>query len=145
MADPLSIAASVVTLIEGSHRAVKGLQRLNNARHASTHVENLIGEVEDFQQAIAAVGDALREGAAAGYLSLNLCSGLSKLVDKTQGVLAEIEALKGTRLLKPQGRTGKPKASKMHWLLDKSRIEALQERLRLLAVEILTLCQAAEL
>ena len=127
MADPLSVFASVVTLLEAGTKCAKHLRRLvQDFRHADDELTALSNETNDLNVVLTEVEHAGQAIKNAGTLpQTQVIDALSTQLDRARRKLTELETL--TKLLLPSGSI---KADKIAWMRKKATARRLQVDLR---------------
>ena len=128
MVDPLSIAASIVTLIGATKVASEGLGRVASLRHAPQHVSDLKNEIDGLHRIVQAVHDLIiqRHNELAHSISIDV---LRRALVKTESTLSTLDQLISNKLI-VQDRDGEDKLGKCAWLRTATKIENLRKEIQ---------------
>ena len=128
--DPLSITASIVTILGAADRCVKGVAKLRALKHASSELSALINEVADLQTVltqVVALSQQLQRDCSDGSVTA-----LKSLLKRAEEQLLELNALVQGELSKPKSKRsgGGIKVDHLGWTLKKDQLVLLQQSLR---------------
>ena len=137
MADPLSIAASIITVIGAADSVGKVLSKIKIARNAPAEVLALQNEISDLQLVLEDV---------------NLCNWgerrvqpstiserfkrLEILITRTESRLCELNRILNHRLIRTHSVTGVPLVSRAIWLRVRGAVEDIRCSLRVARQDI---------
>ena len=129
MADPLSIVASIISVIVAVEGLKKTLGQIKNLSNAPDEVFVLINEVSDFDIISKHIEELITDDdeamAAHGYLEH-----MPRLIEKAQDQLLQLEHLIRGQLLKPKGPKGNLAVSRIQWTMTKKKMNNLRMDLR---------------
>ncbi|KAL8912723.1 MAG: hypothetical protein Q9172_007453 [Xanthocarpia lactea] len=130
--DPISVAASILTVLGATATAATALNHLCQARHASQHLIALVNEVSDLRVVLHNVRDAVEERAR----TAQECGNLGLIVQRATLKLSELNQLIYGNLLKTKAACNNPKdddtikASRRAFLRHSGKIKSLKEDIR---------------
>lgn len=135
--DPLSIAASAITVIGALGQAAKCVQRLRAIRHAPAELKSLLEEVNDLHgllEQIQAEQQAARTRLAGSAATSENPKGLARHVERTSSKLQELDSLIEhhtsyiSRLKFNRGHLG--------WVLGRQKASVLCEDLKVIRLNL---------
>ena len=116
--DPLSITASVLTLLTAANQVAKGLDKLASIKGAPAAVLALNNELSDLRLVLAEAEPLLQKYA---YTAVSSTAGdrtLQRSIDKAKGRLADLESIIGNRLMRRMGTR-----DRIGWLYEQDRVQ----------------------
>lgn len=116
--DPLSITASVLTLLTAANKVAKGLDKLASIKGAPAAVLALNNELSDLRLVLTEAEPLLQRHA---HTAVSLTSGSRTLqlsIDKAKGRLADLESIVGNRLMRRMGTR-----DRLGWLYEQDRVQ----------------------
>ncbi|KAI1300835.1 hypothetical protein F5Y03DRAFT_363728 [Xylaria venustula] len=132
MADPLSLAASIIALTHAAKVAVKACEKLSSLRHMSAAVCALGNEIVEVRLLVSRVDSLLVAHGQLNERAQKLCSrqedtvvALQRHSDNLKQQLLDLENLKVYRLQGPNGES-----RKLQWLRFQHTVEQKQQSLR---------------
>lgn len=132
MADPLSVAASIIALTHAAKVAVKACEKLSSLRHMSAAVCALGNEIVEVRLLVSRVDSLLVAHGQLNERAQKLClrqednvGSLQRHSDNLKQQLLDLENLKVYRLQAPNGE-----ARKLQWLRFQHTVEQKQQNLR---------------
>ena len=131
--DPLSVTASVLTILGVAGQVTKGIAKVRALHHAPAELSSLINEVSDLRAVlsqVASFSNQLEEERLRGPV-VALKSHLSRAMDQ----LHALDNLINAKLLKVRA-DGTTKMSRTAWVRLKSDVEVIQRELRNIRVNI---------
>ena len=136
MSDPLSVIASVVTLLDTGAKSASHLRRLiHHFRHADDELIALSNEVNDLRVVLTEVEFASQD--TTFLPRTQLLAALSTQLSKAETKLVELEAL--VQSISQPLLSGALEANKIAWLSKKTTAKRLQVDLRDVRLKIFTL------
>ncbi|KAI4174725.1 MAG: hypothetical protein LQ343_002096 [Gyalolechia ehrenbergii] len=138
--DPVSVAASLLTLLGAAATAGRALDRLSSLKHAPDHLIALVNEVSDLRVVLHNVRDAVQVRAK----TTQECGNLAHIVHRASVKMSELNRLIYGNLVKTGG-TGcnsladedTVKASRRAFLRHSGKIRALKDDLQELKLSLL--------
>ncbi|KAI4184709.1 MAG: hypothetical protein L6R41_004570, partial [Letrouitia leprolyta] len=138
--DPVSVAASVLTLLGAAATAGRALERLSTLKHAPDNLVALVNEVSDLRVVLHNVRDAVQERVKTSQE----CGNLAYVVHRASVKMSELNRLIYGNLVKTGG-TGcnslaeedTVKASRRAFLRHSGKIKALKDDLQELKMSLL--------
>ena len=128
MADPLSIAASVITVVGTANGVGELLSRIKSLQHAPDELLALVNEVSDLRVVFGDIASTfLRDEKRSPTLKEQL-QHISDLVDRAKDRLLELEKLIHYHLVKPEATN--LKVSRHAWAMARGTIERFRNNLR---------------
>ncbi|KAL8868130.1 MAG: hypothetical protein Q9174_005196 [Haloplaca sp. 1 TL-2023] len=123
--DPVSVAASVLTVLGAAATAARTLDHLSSLKHAPDTLVALVNEVSDLRVVLHNVRDAVQDRAE----SSQECGNLSFIVQRASSKLSELNRLIFGNLLKTDGLGDDDtiKASQTAFLRHSGKLKALKE------------------
>ncbi|KAI1113429.1 hypothetical protein F5Y14DRAFT_451966 [Nemania sp. NC0429] len=132
MADPVSLAASIIALTHAAKVAIKACEKLSSLRHMSAAVCALGNEIVEVRLLVSRVDSLLVAHGQLNDRAQKLCfhqednvGSLQRHSDNLKQQLLDLENLKVYKLLGPNGE-----ARKLQWLRFQSSVEQKQQNLR---------------
>lgn len=120
--DPLSIAASVVTIAGAAATLVRGLEKLNQLRDATGELCALINEISDFRVVLQEFGNYVEESQERLELPLDY---LAQLLQRGRDALLRLDTIVHYELLKLPTVPGEVRVFHRNWLRKNSTIKKL--------------------
>lgn len=124
MADPLSIAAGIIAVLQASSVMIQGAEKVYTALHAERHVQQLRRDLQDLATAVSVLHSHLTEHPHMRPQAAELL--LSKL-QQTQIVVQRLD--KFIRHTLTESRTGRAKKRAFLWQSINGKIERYCEQL----------------
>lgn len=138
--DPISLTASIFSVLQIAGSVGKGLRRLRDLRYLSDDIHGLGNAVSDFQAVLLEVDRVVVQHQATAHLPDEAISSLLKTVNGAKHHLLELDSM----AVKCGEDDAKFNVSKLNWIRIKTRASVIQERLRDAKVNLLatlgTLC-----
>ncbi|KAI4230233.1 MAG: hypothetical protein L6R36_000198 [Xanthoria steineri] len=128
MAEAFAVAASVITLINTSRKAVEGIAKLAELRHAPQILLALKNEVVDLQCVLEDLADL--EHKFHDTLQEAFTPSLRRTIDRTTKVLLALDELIAYKLTKPGSRDGILRVDRSIWLRSQDRIGRILQDVR---------------
>jgi len=128
--DPLSITASVLTVVGVVGTIAKGLRKIQILYHAPNEFHALVNEVSDLHAVLGDIGTLLQErgeDASSGQV-LNVT--LPGLVHRANDKLLSLNNLIHDRLSGSHTAAGEVLVSRLTWLCERRRVKELQGDLK---------------
>jgi hypothetical protein len=132
MADPLSLAASIIALTQAAKTAVKACEKLSSLRQASSAICALGNEIIEVRLLVSRVDSLLLAHGQLNEHAEKLClrqedniSSLQRHSDSLKQQLLDLKTLKEYKLQGPNGE-----ARKFQWLRFQHTVDEKQQRLR---------------
>lgn len=116
--DPLSITASVLTLLTAANKVAKGLDKLASIKGAPAAVLALNNELSDLRLILAEAEPLLQRHAHTALSPMTGSRTLQLSIDKAKGRLADLESIVGNRLMRRMGTR-----DRMGWLYEQDRVQ----------------------
>ena len=135
--DPLSVTASILTLLAASRSMVGGLQKLSSLRQAPDIILALNNEISDFQLVIFELDNYLQQDLARSSANNQPCSANNQpfsadilpILDRAKVKLMELKSLIEHRLLL-RGPNGAERLNKAAWFWERQKVKRIQEEIR---------------
>ncbi|KAL8812649.1 MAG: hypothetical protein Q9200_000877 [Gallowayella weberi] len=121
MAELVGIVAGVVTLVEASSKAAKGIGRLSDLRHAPQVLLALNNEVVGLQGVIFDIADL--EQRYRETIQDAIPPSFSRAVARTKEVLLDLEKLSAYKLTRPDSKGQSLRVDRSTWLRSQHDIE----------------------
>ena len=116
--DPLSITASVLTLLTAANKVAKGLEKLASIRGAPAAVLALNNELSDLRLVLAEAEPLLQRHAHSAFFPATRGRTVQLSIDKAKGRLADLESIIGNRLMRRMGTR-----DRLGWLYEQDRVQ----------------------
>ncbi|KAL6716981.1 hypothetical protein ACLMJK_004895 [Lecanora helva] len=147
--DPVSVAASLLTLLGAASTAGRALEHLSNIRHAPDQLLALMNEVADLRVVLSKARETVQERSVVSQD----CTSLGKIVERANQKVRELNRLIYRDLVKKgcHFEDDKPKASHVAFFRHHGKIKALKEEIRevklslLIAIGALTFADVSQL
>ena len=132
MADPLSIAASIITVVGAADNIGKVLSKLRTARNAPTEVLALQNEISDLRIVLEDVDlcSSDENRVEPDPASRRRFERLAILITHAQNQLCELDQILNHRLIKVDAVTGVSHVSRTGWLRIRGTVEGVRLNLR---------------
>ena len=130
MADPLSIAASIIAVIGAAERVRKTLTKIRNIRNAPSEVLALVNEVSDLRIILGDLEGYIRQNTARPQLPEEQLHHMSILLQRAKDRLLELDRLVEYRLLTPESRSDRIRVSRREWAQSKDTVKRFRQSLR---------------
>ncbi|KAF2846179.1 ankyrin [Plenodomus tracheiphilus IPT5] len=126
MAEPLSIAASIIAVIGATEKAAKGLERLRTLQTATDELEYVLNEINDMRVVLRSTHNALTS------MAERETSDIGDLIKRCEDEVLELDMLVTYSLQDASGyrSNGRPKVNTLGWLLKSGRLSKIRGRLR---------------
>ena len=134
--DPISISASLVTLLRAVDTVSKSVQRLSALKHAPRVLQRLNSELSDFHLAIAAIEEGCRQQEALRSESYANQGILSAAIRRAKDAILDLEKLIAYSLLKIPNHKD-PQIDLKSWSLAQNKVRDMRQRLRYTKLDIL--------
>ena len=139
MSGPLSIIASVVTVIGTAEGVSKTLSTFRRIKNAPNELLALINEVSDLTLILGGVERCFTDDGRRPRLSQQHLQTLSTAINRAKDELLELDKLVQYRLVKPDSVPNKIKVSRYEWTRAKPTIERFRQSLRDNRLNIVTI------
>ena len=116
--DPLSITASVLTLLAAANSVAKGLNKLASIRGAPAAVLALNNEVSDLRLVLIEAEPLLKRHADTAVSPMTGDRTLQLSIDKAKERLTDLESIIGNRLMRRMGTR-----DKIGWFYEQDRVQ----------------------
>ena len=126
--EPISIAASLITVIGLVGKVAKGLKNVQIARGAPAEFLALVNEVSDFQIILDEFKAVLSDHLSG--IEESRRDSVHKILQNSTDTLLELEKLIYHRLVKSYDGHGSAKVSRMAWLSNKDEIGSIRLKLK---------------
>ena len=136
--DLLSAVSSVITLLAAGGTIVHGLERLSSLREAPNTVLALNNEVSDFRVAISELLSMLQHEPQRLSTSPTFNDNLDSVLRRARDKLVELEYLIEYKLLAPNSGS-EIRLSKTAWILERHKVKRIQEELRSIRINMITM------
>ena len=138
MSDPLSIIASVVTLIGTADTILKTLQRFRNLRKAPDEVLALINEVTDLQIVLDDVSGCLSEAGETSTSDTRRLQHMATLINRAKENMLQLEDIMRSVIGKYGSLRDDWKMWRVRWVGAKDPVEVVRQNLRDVRLNIMT-------
>ena len=118
MADPLSITASVLTLLAAANYVATGLDRLASLRGAPSAVQALNNELTDLRLALCEAEPLLQKHGEAKIRSAFQDVSWQPTLDRAKDRLADLDSIVGNRLLARMGTR-----DRLGWMFEQDKVQ----------------------
>ena len=143
--DPLSITASIITVLGAAATIAKQLDLLRKTiQTASTTLCALSNEISDLKVVLDACDSAIAEvhsNLALGRPRIPLAD-VAQVIDRIKGSLSELEDIVLSCLSSAKGNGSSRHLSKLKWTREKSKAQRLQSQIREGKKDILVLLES---
>ena len=136
--DVLSAISGIITLLGAGSTIVQSLERLSSLREAPHIVLALNNEVSDFRIAIFELLSILQQDSTRSSTSQAYNDNLDSILHRAREKLVELESLIEYRLLAPTSGS-EIRISRTAWLLERHKIKRLQEEIRSIRINLITM------
>ena len=140
--DPLSLSASIITLLAAGGTVIRGLERLSSLRAAPNIILALNIEISDFRLAILELSNSLqREPVKSNNILWNtqaFRTELLPILHRARNKLIELESLIEYRLILPE-KNGSIRLNKTAWLWERQKLKMLQKEFRSIKINVIAL------
>lgn len=127
MADPLSIAVSILTIMDATNTVGRFLKEIVQLRKAPDILLDLNNKLIDLQLIVQRIHDLSEQ--QSGTLMEKLDEGLSRSLENVQSLWSRFENLIAYHLTVVRSGSGPLELDKSRWLRAKSRVKRLKEDL----------------
>lgn len=127
--DPLSVAASTVTLVGVMDPVIKGVRKLARLKHAEPVLQQLNNELSDFRLVVGKVEDKCRQALIENGDLASDQEVLSRAIDRAKDAILELEQVIVYGLLAPSDGTT-IKIDRLFWIRKESEVREKRNRLR---------------
>ena len=135
--DPLSITASILTIVGVGGQAAKAVKRLASLKGAPDLVFALNNEISDLHLVALAIQDVLQRQQTGGasftedrVVEANVDASVTNSLRYANDKVVELEALHSRLITTASGPSGSTTFNKTVWLREQKRIKKMQEDLR---------------
>lgn len=131
--DPLSLTASIITVVGAASTVSRGLKKILSARNLPHIVLQLNNEVTDLQVVIQDVEDLLCRRAQVNREDrkpLQKQASLVRALEHANQTLLALQSLIACKLTTVDSRDGRIKFKRKSWLLVESRVKSLKDEIR---------------
>ncbi|KAI9873434.1 MAG: hypothetical protein M1830_000415 [Pleopsidium flavum] len=135
--DPLSVTASVLTVVGAAGAVLKSLKKLSSFRRAPEEVHALIDEVSDLQTVLRDIETFLQERRE-NDRSLHRVLGLSVLLERAKDKLLELDSIIHYRLINHQHSDSGFEVARTKWVGEKTAVASIQQALRDIRLNLTT-------
>ncbi|KAI9881095.1 MAG: hypothetical protein M1830_008253 [Pleopsidium flavum] len=135
--DPLSVTASVLTVVGAAGAVLKSLKKLSSFRRAPEEVHELIDEVSDLQTVLRDIETFLQERRE-NDRSLHRVLGLSVLLERAKDKLLELDSIIHYRLINHQHSDSGFEVARSKWVGEKTAVASIQQALRDIRLNLTT-------
>ncbi|KAL9040139.1 MAG: hypothetical protein Q9214_004603, partial [Letrouitia sp. 1 TL-2023] len=142
--DPISLAASLLTVIGAAATAGRTLEKLSSARYAGDQLDALINEVKDLCRRdlnhLRLVLSNAYEAIRGRTETSKECGNLAHIVRRADQKMKELKRLIYQNLVqngKSEGNLDKPKASRIGFIRHQRKIQSLKSELREIKLSLL--------
>ena len=133
MADPLSIATSILAFISTAEAVGKVLLKLKKLQTAPDEYLAYINEVSDLRNILSSIRDYMVRNTSSAPVSHTELSNLSALIERAKATIIEVDSLIQYRIVK----AGSLKISRREWVRAKDTIEKFRQILRDIRLSII--------
>ena len=127
--DPLSVTASIITLLTASGSVVGGLEKLSSLREAPNIILALNNEISDFRLVIFELANYLQDSARSSIHQQPFSTEILPVLKRAREKLIELESLIEYRLVLP-GPGRDIRLNKTAWLWERQKVKRIQEEIR---------------
>ncbi|KAL8697163.1 MAG: hypothetical protein Q9201_007272 [Fulgogasparrea decipioides] len=131
--DPVSVAASILTVLGAAATAGRALDHLSSLKHAPDNLIALVNEVSDLRVVLHNVRDAVTERVKTSQE----CGNISFIVQRATQKLSELNRLIYGNLLKTVEDDDTIKASRRAFLRHNGKIRSLKEDIHEIKISLL--------
>lgn len=117
--DPLSITASIVTLLTAANHVAIGLNKLSSIDGAPAAVRALNNEVEDLRLVLTEAEPLLRKHGDVTMPSAVAAISLEPIIERAKNKLKDLEAIVGNRLLARMRMK-----DKLGWMFEQDKVQS---------------------
>jgi len=136
--DPLSVTASVLTVLGAAGTVLRSLEKTRSFRKAPEEVHALIEEVSDLRTVLGGVETLLRERRENDRSLDGALLGLSVLLGRAKNKLLELDSVVHYRLIKHQHTKSGFEVARSKWVREKSAVASIQQALRDIRLNLAT-------
>ena len=133
--DPLSIGASALTICQ---TVVGVLQLIKAVQGAPDEIRALIDDLCDLEAVIKSVETASSQPASFHHAAQDGFPAIQRLVKKAKAKLLSLHDIVRHKLLPEPTSQSVPKFARLHWLQERHRVRALQDDLRDIKLNIVS-------
>ncbi|KAF2682611.1 hypothetical protein K458DRAFT_390536 [Lentithecium fluviatile CBS 122367] len=131
--DPLSIAASVITVVAAAGTVAKHLEELRNTlQHAPDVLNSLVNEVLDLRMVLEACDSAVHELHRDTHQAINgtPLADAVQILHRIKRYLGELDSLISACLDDSANASGIFKTARLRWVKVRNKAEKIQQQLR---------------
>jgi len=132
--DPLSLTASIITVVGLAGSIGKSLKQLRQLRHIPDEVHTLINDIADLQAVLAEVERVLIQYQATTHIPDGTVSYLSKTIELIRLKLSDLDRIAA----ECGGVEFKVKIARLKWVRARTKVVAIQASLRELKMNLIT-------
>ena len=130
MADPLSIAASVIAVVGAAEGVGKTINKIRNIREAPNELLALINEISDLKIVLSDIGNHLTRNTSNLQVQEEQSQHMAILLDRAKEQLLRLDGLVQYRLVRPESTSQKVRISRQEWVKATSTIKKFRDSLR---------------
>ena len=135
--DPLSMTASIITLLAVGGNVFGGLERLSSLREVPDSVLALRNEISDFRLVSLELAKHLQDlSAKPPEITQTLSINVLPILDRTRNTIMELEALIKNKLIIPR-KDGTIRLNKAAWILERHKLKRLQDEVRSMRISLI--------
>ena len=123
--DPLSITASVLTLLAAANKVAKGLDKLASIKGAPAAILALNNEVSDLRLVLGEAEPLLQKYGQATHSSIGGDTSLKSSIDRAKVRLVDLESIIANRLMTRMGTK-----NKLGWLYEQDKVQRAMSDVR---------------
>ena len=138
MSDPLSIIASVVTLISTADSILKTLQRVKDLRKAPSEILALLNEVTDLRVVLDDVSDCLTEVGETSPSDTKRLQHMTTLINRAEEQMLKLDDVIHGTIGKSKSLGDDSKMWMIQWMRAKGPVEVIRQHLRDVRLNIMT-------
>ncbi|KAF7510833.1 hypothetical protein GJ744_005933 [Endocarpon pusillum] len=130
--DPLSITASILTILGAAGQVKKGLERLQSLKSAPQELCALTNEIADLQVVLNNFSECLSQLQTQKSLEEDWVSSVQRPLGRAQNLIKELNVLIETKLTatKCPNEKGMPQVVRLSWTKEKKNLARFQKQLR---------------
>jgi hypothetical protein len=131
--DPVSLTASIITIIATAAQVAKHLDELRNGlQHGPDALSSLINEVSDLRIVLEACDAAVKElyKIPTAEDPTTLLADAAQILDRTRGYLEQLDKLISSCLGDHHDTTSVSKTARFRWLRVRGKVEKIQQKVR---------------
>ena len=134
--DPLSVTASIITLLAAGGSIVDGLEKLASLREAPDIILALNNEISDFRVVIFEIANYLQQEPIQSLPNAQgFHTNILPLLNRARDKLDELEALIEYKLVLPRN-DGNIRLNKTGWIWERQKVKRIQEEIRSVKISL---------